>query len=192
MRDRYLHVAAHLFAERGYNGVSIEDLGAAAGVSGPALYRHFSSKESILIELLVSASERLLSGCRATIVSGNPPLSTLTQLIDFHIDFSLSEPSIIRIQDRELANLSAESNQRVRRLQREYVANWIGVLSKLVPEWTEREVNVRVIAAFGLMNSTPFSARAGELELARGILAEMTITSLLGGPGAQATSVMET
>lgn len=36
-----LSAAAGLFAENGFNRVSLEDLGAAAGVSGPAVYRHF-------------------------------------------------------------------------------------------------------------------------------------------------------
>ena len=61
-RQQLLDAAAHLFAERGFNGVSIEELGAAAGVSGPALYRHFPSKEAMLGELLIGASQRLRRG----------------------------------------------------------------------------------------------------------------------------------
>ena len=39
-REQILIVAARLFAKHGFHGVSIADLGAAVGVSGPALYRH--------------------------------------------------------------------------------------------------------------------------------------------------------
>ena len=52
-RAQILAVAAELFAKHGYHGVSIADLGAAVGVSGPALYRHFPSKEALLAEMLV-------------------------------------------------------------------------------------------------------------------------------------------
>ena len=38
--------ATRLFAIRGYAGVSLEDLGAACGISGPAVYRHFSGKSA--------------------------------------------------------------------------------------------------------------------------------------------------
>ncbi|GAB3900977.1 hypothetical protein GCM10027612_63580 [Microbispora bryophytorum subsp. camponoti] len=58
-RAEILEAAAGLFAARGFHGVSIEDIGAAVGISGPALYRHFSGKEALLTEMLLDISERL-------------------------------------------------------------------------------------------------------------------------------------
>ena len=49
-----------LFAARGFHGVSVADLGAACGISGTALYKHFPSKDAMLAEMLVSISEELL------------------------------------------------------------------------------------------------------------------------------------
>ncbi len=54
-------MAARLFAERGFHGVSVGDIGKAVGVSGPALYKHFDSKDAVLAEMLVAISERLLA-----------------------------------------------------------------------------------------------------------------------------------
>ena len=45
-REEILDAAARLFAERGYHGVSIDDIGAAVGMSGPGFYRHFAGKEA--------------------------------------------------------------------------------------------------------------------------------------------------
>ena len=59
-RDEILSTAAELFAARGFHGVSVADIGAACGISGPALYKHFASKDAVLAEMLVSISERLL------------------------------------------------------------------------------------------------------------------------------------
>ncbi|HEU4568500.1 MAG TPA: helix-turn-helix domain-containing protein, partial [Marmoricola sp.] len=59
-REQILDTAATMFAERGFHGVSVADLGAACGISGPALYKHVPSKEALLAEMLVSISERLL------------------------------------------------------------------------------------------------------------------------------------
>ena len=63
-RLQLLGAAERLFAERGFLAVRLEDIGAAAGVSGPAIYRHFPNKESLLVELLVGISTRLLAGAR--------------------------------------------------------------------------------------------------------------------------------
>ena len=179
-REQYLDAAAALFAERGFRGVSIDELGAAAGVSGPALYRHFSSKEDVLSQLLESASERLLAGCTATVAAAASPLQTLHDLIGFHVDFALSERDVIRVQDRELGNLPAAASHRVRSLQRQYVQAWIEVVQQLQPAASTAELELRAHAVFGLLNSTPYSARLGEVENARGILTEMAVDGLLG------------
>ena len=60
--DAIRHEAALLFAARGYNGVSLEDIGAAVGVSGPAVYRHFAGKQALLGSVLVKVSHDLLTG----------------------------------------------------------------------------------------------------------------------------------
>src|SRR5680860_829910 len=56
-REQILSTAAELFAARGFHGVSVDELGAACGISGPALYRHFAAKDAMLAEMLVSISE---------------------------------------------------------------------------------------------------------------------------------------
>src|SRR4051794_41919682 len=64
-RDALLAAAARLFARRGFDGVSLEDLGSAAGISGPPVYPHFPSKQAGLAAPPVEASGRLARGGRA-------------------------------------------------------------------------------------------------------------------------------
>jgi len=155
-----LKEAARLFAARGFSGVSLEELGAAVGVSGPAVYRHFANKQALLGAILVSVSERLLSGGRAVVESGEPPLEQLRALIEFHVAFALADPDVIRVQDRDLASLADEDRHAVRRLQREYVELWIEVLAAVHPDHPVNDLRVRAHACFGLINSTPHSVRA--------------------------------
>src|SRR3954463_3542383 len=61
-REQILAAAAELFARHGFHGVGIDDIGAAVGISGPALYRHFRSKDAMLGEMLTAISEVLLDG----------------------------------------------------------------------------------------------------------------------------------
>lgn len=161
-RTALLSSAARLFAERGFNGVSIEDLGAAAGVSGPAVYRHFSSKQAVLSALLTGVSQDLLDGGRAVVGSSSGPDAALRGLIEFHVDFALSNPDVIRVHDRDLDSLSAEDAEHIRSLQRSYVRVWVDVLAQLLGNDDPARLRMRAHAAFGLINSTPHSTRRGQ------------------------------
>jgi AcrR family transcriptional regulator len=157
-RQQILHCAAQLFAGRGFHGVSVDDLGAAAGVTGPALYRHFRSKEDILAELLVSASERLLDGGRRRVQGARDPEQALGALIEFHVAFALDEPDVITVQQRDLSSLPPPALRAVRALQHEYVLIWAQVVERITGCGTDRAI-AAAHAGFGLMNSTPHSAR---------------------------------
>ncbi|MET0296235.1 MAG: TetR/AcrR family transcriptional regulator [Microbacterium sp.] len=177
-----LHEAARLFAERGYSGVSLEEIGAAVGVSGPAVYRHFANKQALLGTILVTVSERLLAGGGAVVAAQDAASDRLRALVRFHVDFALADSDVIRVQDRDLASLSEEDRHTVRRLQRSYVELWIGVLADLHPQRGEGELRVRAHACFGLINSTPHSVRAlrgiPAESAVRGILESMAVASL--------------
>jgi len=181
-RAALLDAAAALFAERGFNGVSIEDLGSAAGVSGPAVYRHFSSKQAVLAALLVGISRHLLTGGTEVATSAADPASALEALIAFHVDFALTEPDTIRVQDRDLDALTTEERREVRRLQRRYIDLWMRVLGELQPSLAEGELRMRVQATFGLINSTPHSARVGgssvDAAAVRPVLERMALAGL--------------
>jgi AcrR family transcriptional regulator len=179
-REQYLAAASHLFAQRGYRAVSIEELGAAVGVSGPALYRHFPSKEAMLVELLIDSSERLMDGFATTVAQDLPDLITLRNLIEFHVDFAISERDVIRIQDRELAHLPPEPNHRVREIQRRYIAGWQRIVGRLRPELSDADLEVRMHAVFGVLNSTPYNAKLDAATDVRRALAETALLTLVG------------
>lgn len=158
-RERLLRAAARLFAERGFHGVSMEDLGAAAEISGPAVYRHFPNKDAVLAALLVGVSERLLEGGRSVVADARDAEQALRRLVAFQAEFALAEPELISVQGRDLANLSTVAAREVRRLQRAYVEVWVGTLTRRDPSLSVAEARTRAHAAFGLLNSTPFSVR---------------------------------
>jgi AcrR family transcriptional regulator len=156
-RDEILQIAVALFAERGYHGVSMDDIGAAAGVTGPALYHHFAGKEAMLAAALIPVSEGLLAGGRERVARHPGDARTaLADLIDFHVEFALENPAVIALHLHELDRLPEEPRRQIRRLQRLYVEEWVGVLAALRPGLDAGEARVLAHAAFGLMNSTPF------------------------------------
>lgn len=156
-RDEILDIAVGLFAARGYHGVSMDDIGSAAGVTGPALYHHFAGKEAMLVAALIPVSEGLLHGGRDRVARHtNDARAALADLIDFHVEFALENPAVIALHLHELDRLPEEPRRQIRRLQRLYVEEWVGVLATLRPGLDAGEARVLAHAAFGLMNSTPF------------------------------------
>ncbi len=179
-REQILAVAAQLFARHGFHGVSIADLGAAVGISGPALYRHFPGKEALLEDMLVGISEHLLAGGRARAAADADPRAVLAALVEFQVDFALREPELITVQDRDLANLPVAAQRRVRQLQRTYVEIWVDTLRRAAPELSTEAARIAAHATFGLLNSTPHSGTRGDSAQVAALLRQMALTALTG------------
>jgi AcrR family transcriptional regulator len=176
-RDQILATAADLFAQRGYHGVSVADLGAACGVSGPALYKHFASKQAMLAEMLVSISEELLREGGRRVADTPDPRAALAALVDWHVDFALRHRPLIVVQDRDWESLPTDARERVRALQREYVDLWAAELRLLDPSLELATARSMAHAAFGLINSTPHSALLPD-DAMRGLLTRMALGAL--------------
>jgi AcrR family transcriptional regulator len=184
-RGEILDAAAVLFARRGFHGVTIDDIGASVGMSGPGIYRHFPGKEAMLAEMLVGISERLLTEGSRRVVAAPDAAAALDALLEWHVSFALGQPDLITVQERELANIPEAVRRQVRRLQRLYVEEWVTVASELSPDVPPARLRTAVQAMFGLLNSTPHSVRelpgdtTGELLLT---MARAALAAVLGGP----------
>ncbi|MYY13038.1 TetR family transcriptional regulator [Streptomyces sp. SID4919] len=165
-REQILKEAARLFAERGFHGVGVDEIGAAVGISGPGLYRHFAGKDAMLAELLVGISGQLLTGGRRRVeesAAADDPAALLDSLIEGHIDFALDDRPLITLHDRELDRLRESDRKLVRQLQRQYVELWVDAVRAQYAALTETEARATVHAVFGLLNSTPRLSRPGAL-----------------------------
>lgn len=177
-RQQILDTAASLFAERGFHGVSMHDIGGACGISGPALYKHFSGKDDLLTQSLTAISEQLLAEGHTRSIATTEASEALDSLIAWHIDFALGHPALIVIQEREWTNLDAASRKEVRGLQLSYIDIWVDVVRRLRDDLDAAEARAAVQATFGLLNSTPHSARISEAAM-RTRLAAMARSALL-------------
>nr|WP_269328830.1 TetR/AcrR family transcriptional regulator [Kineosporia babensis] len=168
-----------LIAQHGYAGVRLNDIGGAAGVSGPAVYRHFASKNAVLAELLVGISHRLLEGGRRIQQENESAQDALRALVSWQLEFALTEPELILIFDRDRFQLEPGDLREVRKSQRAYVEVWVDVIGRAVPSGREDDDRTRAHAVIGLINSTP--RIPGQLPAAdvRRILTEMALGSLI-------------
>jgi AcrR family transcriptional regulator len=177
-REQILDTAATLFAERGFHGVSVHDIGSACGISGPAIYKHFAGKDDVLTTSLTAISERLLTEGRVRTQAAPDAGAALDALVEWHIEFALSHPALIVIQEREWTNLPPDGRTAVRTLQLAYIDIWVATVRALRDDLDPAEARAVVQATFGLLNSTPHSARISESAMA-GRLARMARAALL-------------
>ncbi|WP_375001357.1 TetR/AcrR family transcriptional regulator [Aeromicrobium sp. CTD01-1L150] len=178
-RTQILRTATELFARDGFHGVSVGDIGFACGISGPALYKHFDSKAEVLTQALTDISDELLRTGQARADAATDADARLDALIAWHLDFAVQNPAYIVVQEREWARLDDAGRTAVRRTQLAYVDLWVDVVRDLRDDLPRSEARAAVQATFGLLNSTPHSARISEPAL-RALLARMARAALLG------------
>jgi len=189
-REQILKEAARLFAERGFHGVGVDEIGAAVGISGPGLYRHFAGKDAMLAELLVGISGQLLTGARRRVAeadgggAGRDPGEVLDSLIEGHIDFALDDRPLITLHDRELDRLRDSDRKLVRQLQRQYVELWVEIVREVYPGLAEPTARSAVHSVFGLLNSTPHLGRPGSALPGRDAMATLLHRMARGAFGA--------
>lgn len=164
-RQQILDIAAELFAARGFHGVSVAELGSACGISGPALYKHFESKDAMLAEMLVSISETLLSEGRSRVAGAEGPREALQALVEWHIEFALEHRALIVVQDRDWSSLPDAARERVRALQRAYVDVWAAQVRRNDTAMSPEASRTRAHVLFGLLNSTPHSGRLPDQQM---------------------------
>jgi AcrR family transcriptional regulator len=175
--EQIQRAAARLFAQRGYGGASVDDIGAAAGVSGPAIYWHYKGKQALLAAMLTDISERLLNDGTACVADTPDAEAAVRALVHMQVAFALSQPDLIVVHARELHHLDAAQAHRVRLLQRQYIDVWVGALQRRSPRVGRARLVAAVQATIGLINSTPHVAATPRRTLAP-LLHQMALAAL--------------
>jgi AcrR family transcriptional regulator len=155
-KERILAAAATLGAGRGFDAISMADIGAEAGIVGSGVYRHFDSKTAILVAMADRVMDRLLTR-EAEIVAASPdPGLRLSMLVRDQIEVARTHRDELAVYHREVRTLPEDERRRISRLQRDYIEEWVRQLAPLRPELAESEVRLAVHAAIGAIQSTLF------------------------------------
>jgi AcrR family transcriptional regulator len=155
-KERILAAAAALGAGRGFDAISMADIGAEAGIVGSGVYRHFGSKTSILVAMADRIMDRLMTRAAEIVAASADARERLTMLVRDQIEVALTDRDTLAVYHREVRTLPEDERRRISRLQREYIEEWVRQLAPLRPELAESEVRLAVHAAIGAIQSTLF------------------------------------
>lgn len=143
---RILEAARHLFYERGFHAVSVDEIGEAAGATGAAIYRYFSGKEEILSTLFDTAQDRYLL---AVPDRHDDPLAELDELVERHLRITLQSRELATIWAHEARALSDDHLRRLNRRTRQYLDIWIACLRRAFPDRDDHDLLTAANAAIG-------------------------------------------
>ena len=148
--------AAALGAARGFDAISMADIGAEAGIVGSGVYRHFDSKTAILVAMADRVMDRLMSRAAQIVAAGLGERESLTLLVRDHIEVAQRHRDALAVYHREVRTLPKDERRRLSRAQRHYIEEWVHLLAPLRPDLADGEVRLAVHAAIGAIQSTLF------------------------------------
>jgi AcrR family transcriptional regulator len=153
-RDRkILEAAQRLFHERGFDAVGIDEVGEAAGITGPAIYRHFSGKDEILATLLNETLDELITAAAAVY---EDPQQDLERLIRHHVEFSIEHRHLINVYQREVRSLVDPWRRQYNRRMQQYASRWQEAIGRCFPSASDDHVAAATQAAIGLIHSVTY------------------------------------
>ncbi len=155
-RERILAAAAELAARRGFHTVGMADIGAEAGIVGSGIYRHFDSKDAVLVALLDQVMDRLAAGVERVLAEEPDERAALSALVRDHIRVAIEDRTVLAVYHREIHNLPEDERRRLRRRQRLYIEEWVHALAPLRRDLADGELRLAVHAAVGAVQSTLF------------------------------------
>jgi AcrR family transcriptional regulator len=151
-REQLLAAATDLFHRHGFQAVSMDDIGAAAGIAGPSVYRHFPSKTALLFAIARRAADRLAAGAEVALRTSTSEREALHRLVWSYVDTITGSAELTVAFSGDTANLSEHDLTEFVRAQRDYVSRWADLLAAARPELGVREARITVRAALAIAN----------------------------------------
>lgn len=178
-RDLILEAATRLFAEKGFVGTTVDEIGAAAGISGSGVYRHFTGKDEILLTLVRQATERLVAFQDSPLQSEGPPEAILGQLVARMVDDTMAYLPLASMLWTEQRHLEPDTRTWVRRIHRLRTAEWVHVLSRVQPDRSDVELLTMIDGVYGMIRLGVLQTTDLDPDRAREMLKAMAMRALL-------------
>lgn len=157
-RELLLQNAIRLFGSKGVYATSMEDIGAAVGVTGPSLYTHFSGKDEILSAALDRASQALWLDLGEALHHHSDPGAALQAVVSGYVRMTrgwLHLASLVFV-DTVVATAAFRARQR------EYVSEWVALIRSCEPEIEQSAARVLTHAALAVIHDASRTIEVSE------------------------------
>lgn len=177
-RAKLVAVAAEMFRQRGFVQVGVDDIGAAAGLSGPAVYRYFAGKQELLEEVVASYLLEVRSELERCVTVGGQGQPVVPALVAA----GLRAPNSLVVHSRQTRYLSADAATRIRAIRADLAEECSALVPVLGPASADAgsDDDLRARCAAGVVAHVAL-ARPGTLPLKTQIAGEIVAAHSLMG-----------
>ncbi|MEV0431479.1 TetR/AcrR family transcriptional regulator [Micromonospora sp. NPDC050495] len=151
-REALLAQAVRMFAQAGYTGVGIEDIGAAVGIAGPSIYNHFPSKLDMLVTALRRGTATLQMDMSAVYATAGTAPEALRRLVRSYVGFTQVHHDLVDLLITETRHLPEDEQRLTRQVQHDYISEWVHLLRMVHPGIDLTPARVRVHAVLTVAN----------------------------------------
>ncbi|WP_131786046.1 TetR/AcrR family transcriptional regulator [Protofrankia symbiont of Coriaria ruscifolia] len=173
-REALLVAAARLFSSRGYQTVTMEEVGAEVGVTSTGVYRHFATKADLLTAIVARAAEPLQLGMSRALSTATTALDGLENAVVAYIDFAMAHTDLVNVLVAEVMNLPYPNRHRIRKTQHDYVAEWVSLMEVTHPELDRSAALFRIHAVLMVVNDV---ARTAHLRKQPGVTDKLQLVA---------------
>jgi AcrR family transcriptional regulator len=188
-REQILAIAIHLFYKQGYQATGMDDIGRIAGMTGPAIYRHFKNKEDILLAAIERGSDQILGKVREIVEHSTTPDETLRGLINNFVVAMLNKPELAGLMLKEGRRFPVSVRTRWDLAHRLHMEEWAHALAQARPDLSDGQVRLMINATAGLLSSAVSYHSGLERQRLERLLNDMAYVALLGENPAEPQSV---
>jgi AcrR family transcriptional regulator len=150
-RDALLVAALPLFRTRGFQDVSMEEIGEAVGMTGRSVYQYYAGKTEVFAAAMHHVAGTLKYKLLEILRESRSPAEALERILSAYAASAISTGSV----ETYLANAShlpQADQEALRRAESEYVSEWVALLAACRSDLTEAEARVTVHSALTLVN----------------------------------------
>jgi AcrR family transcriptional regulator len=126
--ERVMAAAARTFARHGYAATGIRQLAREAGLTPGALYHYMGSKEGLLVAIMRSTIEPIVTAANTLLRNAPRPEQALATLVELHVWLHGTRPDAALVADTEVRALHGEARDEILELRDRYEAIWRAVV----------------------------------------------------------------
>ena len=180
-REPIFESALRLFRERGFHATAINDIGADADVTGPAIYSHFTSKGDLLAEAIREGCYRIGNALNEALAADDLSADeALESLVHAYVRVALENADMNACYVLELRNVDAEKRGPLQRAARRLCDLWREKLIAVRPELGREQADTMVqMAIFSIVSLCMMPSRIDRESLVE-LASQQVMNGLLG------------